>query len=104
MKLKYIKIEQINNYFNVYFTDDFYTYTTPFYHNESYFNIMYRIFGLLPQDFYHFIGTTYHATFEPCFFMKNVILMHFPTKKDAELFASEADKRLTYFINRGDFT
>ena len=61
----YFKIEQDENKnYEIRMTDKFYSFTYPFYKKDSYFNIFYRLFNLLPKDFYHYIGTTYHAQFQ----------------------------------------
>lgn len=103
MKYTTIAVNDDNTY-SIYFSDAFYTLVKSTYHNESYFNIYYRLFGLLPQDFYHYVGATYNAKFVPCPHLQNLIYMRFTTKQFAELFCKEVDKRITYFANRGDFT
>ena len=43
--------------YTIVMTDEFYKYCQPLYEKGSYFNIVYRLFGLLPQDFYHAMQT-----------------------------------------------
>lgn len=102
--MKYVKIEEVENMYALYFTDAFYEIASPLYHNESYFNIYYRLFGLLPKDFYTYIGSEYHAIFIPCSFLQDFVYTRFKTKQDITIFAAEVDKRLQYFVNRGDFS
>ena len=54
----YFKVEQDNDTYVIKMTDKFYKYTLPYF-NQSYFNILYRLFNLLPKDFYHYIGYKY---------------------------------------------
>ena len=45
----YFKIEQDENKnFEIKMTDKFYSYTQPFYKKDSFFNIFYSLFNLLP--------------------------------------------------------
>ena len=99
----YTRIEQMDdNLYSIYFTDKFYEIFRPYYTGGSYFNILYRIFGLLPQDFYHMIGKQYNAIFKPSTVLKNHIHTRFK-KEDALNLCKEIDARLQYCISREDF-
>ena len=102
MKLTRIVTNDDNTY-SLYFDEDFYKYFNPYYVKSSYYNILYRIFGLLPQDFYHYIGATYNAQFKPSPIIKGFIYTQFKNKNDIIQFANEVDKRLTQIIKREDF-
>lgn len=69
----------------------------------SYYNILYRLFGLLPQDFYHYLNKQYNASFQPNPYVKCHIRVQFKNKQDAINLANEIDRRIKYFVNRGDF-
>ena len=102
--MKYTRIVQNEDKsYSVYFNDDFYTIFYQYYDGDSYFNVVYRLFGLLPQDFYHYIGATYHAYFKPSKYLSNFIYTLFKEKNDAIKFANEIDNRIEYCVKRGDF-
>ena len=102
--MSYTRIEQNpDKTYSLYFNDNFYTIFTPYYRSGSYYTILYRLFGLLPQDFYHYAGATYHATFKPSPHLKSNIYMLFSNKNDIMAFANEIDKRISYCVKRGDF-
>jgi hypothetical protein len=99
----YFKIEQDENKnYEVRMTEKFYKYACPFYKKDSYFNIFYRLFNLLPKDFYHYIGTTYHAQFQKSKYIRHVH-MTFKNEKDAKNFCNELNRRFHYCVERGDF-
>ena len=64
--IKYIQIvEAEDKLYLIYFSPKFYDLFDLFYKPEgSYYNILYRLFGLLPQDFYHMLAKEYHAIFQ----------------------------------------
>lgn len=102
--MKYTRIVQNEDKsYSIYFDDDFYTIFYQYYEGDSYFNIVYRLFGLLPQDFYHYVGATYNAYFKPSKYVNGFIYTLFKEKKDAIKFANEIDKRIDYCVKRGDF-
>lgn len=99
----YTKLEQMDdNLYSIYFTDKFYTIFRPYYKDGSYFNILYRLFNLLPQDYYHMIGKEYNAIFKPSSVLKNHIYIRFK-KEDGIKLCAEIDRRLQYCIDREDF-
>ena len=69
----------------------------------TYHTIIYRLFGLLPQDFYHYLAQEYHAIFQRSPYLKSYIRVKFSKQTDAIRFAQEIETRLKYFIDRGDF-
>ena len=97
----YFRIEENENKYTIKMTDKFYEYMTPYFH-QSYFNIMYRLFNLLPRDFYHYVGYTYHASFQKSKYI-NFIYMYFESIKDAKEFCKELNKRFQYCVDRKDF-
>ena len=98
----YFKVEQDNDIYVIMMTDKFYKYTLPYF-NDSYFNIMYRLFNLLPKDFYHYVGFKYKAQFQKSKYLSNFVKMSFKEKENAETFCKEVNRRFQYCINRGDF-
>ena len=102
--MNFTRIEQEDDgLYSVYFSDLFYDYFSPYYnHLGSYFNIFYRLFDLLPQDFYHMVGSNYNAIFKPNPALQQQIYMRFK-KTDAEKFCNEINSRIQYCINLGDF-
>lgn len=102
MKLTRIEQNEDKSY-SLYFDEDFYKYFYKYYTKSSYYNILYRIFGLLPQDFYHYIGTAYNAHFKPSPLLHDFIYTFFTDKESAITFANEVDRRLAYIISREDF-
>ena len=76
----YFKVEQDNDVYVIMMTDKFYNYTLPYY-NDSYNNIMYRLFNLLPKDFYHYIGFKYKAQFKKSQYLSNFVKMSFKRKE-----------------------
>ena len=98
----YFKVEQDENQFMIMMTDNFYKHTKPYFH-ESYFNIMYRLFNLLPKDFYHYIGFKYKAQFQKSKYLSNFVKMSFKLEKDAKEFCKELNRRFHYCVERGDF-
>lgn len=102
--MKYTKIEvNDNETYSIYFTNKFYDIFTPYYQCGSYFNILYRLFGLLPQDFYHMAAQSYNATFQPNPYVKKHIRMQFKNKADAIKLCNEIDSRISYFTSREGF-
>ena len=102
--MSYIEILQNDNKtYSFHFSSEFYKIFEPYYQGDSYFNILYRLFGLLPQDFYHMLGSTYHATFSPSKLVSFVIHTEFPNKTDIINFANEVDKRINYLLKSADF-
>ena len=97
----YFKVEQDNDIFDIKMTEKFYKLTSRYF-NDSYFNIFYRLFNLLPKDFYHYIGTTYHAQFQKSKYIRHVH-MTFKNEKDAKDFCKELNRRFQYCVERGDF-
>ena len=102
MKLTRIEQNEDKTY-SLYFDEDFYRHFSQYYIKSSYYNILYRIFGLLPQDFYHYIGATYNASFKPSPNLHDFIYTLFINKSDAIAFSNEVNKRLTQIISREDF-
>lgn len=102
MKLTRVEQNEDKTY-TFHFDEDFYKYFSKYYKKHSYFNILYRIFGLLPQDFYHYIGNTFKAHFKPSPYLHSLIYTYFINKEDAIAFTNEIDKRLTQIISREDF-
>lgn len=102
--MSYTRI-QINDdkTYSVFWSDAFYPLFHPYYIRGSYFNVMYRLFGLLPRDFYHYIGATYNATFRKSPVLANYIYVRFNKQSDAERFAAEVNHRIEYCVKRGDF-
>ena len=99
----YFEIEQDKDKnYEIKMTDKFYNYMLPFYKKDSYFNIFYRLFNLLPKDFYHYIGTTYHAQFQRNKYIRYV-KMSFKDEKNAKKFFKELNRRFQYCVERGDF-
>ena len=99
----YFKIEQDENKnYEVKMTEKCYEYAYPFYKKDSYFNIFYRLFNLLPNDFYHYIGVQYHAQFQKSKYIRYV-KMSFKKEEDAKDFCKELNRRFHYCIIRGDF-
>lgn len=100
--MKYIKVEEsFGGGYELFFTNEFYKVFSPYYnHKNSYFNMMFKVFGLLPQDFYHYVGSNYGASFRPHKYVKKHITMFWEDKKKATLFAQEVDKRITYFARQ----
>lgn len=92
-----------NNTYHVRFTSEFINLFKPYCTRGSYINILYRLFGLLPQDFYHYLHNQYNASFQPNPYIKRHIRVQFKNKQDAIQFANEIDNRIKYFVNRGDF-
>ena len=99
----YFKIEQDENKnYEIRMTEKFYNFTQSFYRKDSYFNIFYRLFNLLPKDFYHYIGTHYNAQFQKSKYIRH-IHMTFKNEKDAKNFCKELNRRFHYCVERGDF-
>ena len=101
--MKYFKVERNEHeHFEVKLTEQFYELVYPFYKKDSYFNIFYRLFNLLPKDFYHYVGYKYHAVFQKSKYIKFVKMM-FKTKEEANVFCKEINRRLQYCVDREDF-
>lgn len=98
----YFKVEQDNDIYVIMMTDKFYNYTLPYY-NDSYNNIMYRLFNLLPKDFYHYVGYKYKAQFKKSQYLSNFVKMSFKEKENANIFCKEINRRFHYCVLRGDF-
>ena len=98
----YFKVEQDEENFIIYMNDKFYEYCGKYSKNESFFNITYRLFNLLPKDFYHYVGYKYNASFKKCDFLY-FVKMFFKEKKDAQAFCKELNRRFQYCVDRGDF-
>ena len=102
--MSYVKIEQNEDFtFSIAFTEKFYEVFEKYYKGGSYFNILFRLFGMLPQDFYHYVDAVYGASFKPSKFLMNFIHMSFKVKDNAIRFADEIDRRIKYCVDRGDF-
>ena len=100
----YTKVDTNEDFtYTVFFTQPFYDIFEKYYTHGSYVTLLYRLFGMLPQDFYHYIGAQYHATFKPSPYVENLIYVRFKNKNDAINYANEIDRRITYCFNRGDF-
>ncbi len=100
--MKYIKIEQnFDGNYELRYTNAFYDIFMPLYkgHN-SYWNVMFRVFGLLPRDFYHYVGAHYGASFQPHKYIRKHITMFWTDKKKAETFARELDSRIDYAVRQ----
>lgn len=98
----YFYIEEDENKYSIKMTENFYKYTTPYFH-QSYFNIMYRLFDLMPRDFYHYVGYTYHAVFQKSKYI-NFIHMYFENINDAKQFCKELNLRFQYCVDREYFS
>lgn len=99
----YFKIEQDENKnYEIKMTEKFYNYTQSFYKKDSYFNIFYRLFNLLPQDFYHYVGARYQAQFQKSKYIYH-IKMSFKMEQNAKDFCKELNRRFHYCVTRGDF-
>ena len=99
----YFKIEQDENKnYEIRMTEKFYNFTQSFYKKDSYFNIFYRLFNLLPKDFYHYVSVYYNAQFQKSKYIRH-IHMTFKNEKDAKNFCKELNRRFHYCVERGDF-
>lgn len=98
----YFRVEQDGEAFTFVMTKKFYDYAYPYF-NQSYLNILYRLFNLLPKDFYHYIGYKYHAQYQKSKNIPDFIRMSFKTEADAKAFCKEANRRFKYCVDRGDF-
>lgn len=92
-----------NDTYYIRFTHEFINLFKQYCTGGSYVTILYRLFGLLPQDFYHYLNKEYNATFQPNPYIKRHIRVQFKNKTDVIKYANEIDKRIKYFIDRGDF-
>lgn len=102
--MSYTWIKQNDNKtYSVFFDDEFYKLFHQYYIKGSYENVLYRLFGLLPQDFYHYVGATFHASYRPSQSLHSLIYMEFINRKDAIMFANEIDRRITYCKAHGVF-
>lgn len=99
----YFRIEQNEdkNYL-LKMTNKFYELCQPYF-NNSYYNILFRLFNLLPQDFYHYVGAYYHAQFQKHKYLSSFVQMSFTKEQDAKNFCKECNSRLHYCVQRGDF-
>ena len=97
MRYTWIRTNDDNTY-SIMFDDPFYEIFYPYYEGNSYFNIMFRLYGLLPQDFFHYVGAQFNAYFKPSKYVPNTVNMYFKTKKDINAFAKDIDTRLSYLI------
>ena len=93
-----------NKTYGIRMTNKFYSYTEKFYCGDSYYNMMFRLFGLLPKDFFHYISSKYNAKFEEHPSLKNYIRTVFTNKEDAEKLCRELNRRFQICVKRGDFS
>lgn len=101
----YTELDQYDNgTYYIRFTHAFINLFKEYCTGGTYHTILYRLFGLLPQDFYHYLNTQYNASFQPNPYIKRHIRTQFKNKNDAIKFANEIDRRIKYFIDKGDFT
>lgn len=92
--MKYFIIDkEEDNTYTIWFSDAFYKLFHPYYKGGSYWNVMYRLWGLKPRDFYHYCGFKYNAYFKPSDCIRHV-KMFFLDKKSAETFCEEAERRI----------
>ena len=101
--IKYVKMDTntINSQWSIYFTAEFYNKFHQYYnHDGSYFNILYRVFGILPQDFYHMAAAVYNASFILNPYYKKHVLMVFKNKNDGERLCKEINTRLSHYEGR----
>ena len=103
--MKYLEArENTNKTYSIQFTNHFYDIFRPYIQKGgSYFNVLYRLFGMLPQDFYHYIGSTYHATFKRSNLIKDIIYVEFSDKTDVQSFIKEIEGRLNFCEKAGFF-
>lgn len=80
------------------FTPTFYDTMLPYYRGDSYWNVVYRLFGLLPQDFYHYCGYTYKALFRPSTNIRYVY-MYWTDKEGAGTLCRELNRRMEVALN-----
>lgn len=98
MKNFYIEKWEEDNNFHIHFTDELYAKLRPFYDNSgrnSYFSLYFRMFGLLPYNFFQYVQVTFHARIK----LDKVLhfsAFSFPAKNDAEAFVTELEKRITW--------
>lgn len=88
----YFYVEENDKIYSIRMTEEFYNLTYTYFH-DSYFNIFYRLFDLLPQDFYHYVGAKYHAYFKKSDCLANFVKMYFKNKVDAQNFCAEVNRR-----------
>lgn len=102
--MKYTIINQNEDKtYSIAFDEDFYKIFRPYYKGDSYFNILYRLYGLLPKNFYHYIGTKFNAHYKPSPYLHSLIYMYFTNKEDAINFADDIDYRLNYLVKKENF-
>ena len=68
----------------------------------SYYNIIPRLFDLLPQDYYHYVAATYNAKLIKSVYF-SAIYIYFSTLEDAKALCSELNRRFEICVSRGDF-
>ena len=97
----YYRIEEYEGKYYIKMTDKFYSLTVKYF-AHSYLNLMYRLFNMLPRDFYHYVGFVYNASFQKNKYI-NFINMFFEKEDDAKEFCKELNKRFQYCVDRKDF-
>lgn len=94
----FFKVEENDDKtYSIAFTDTFYKKMTPYYRGGSYWNVLYRLFNMLPQDFYHYVGFAYGASFKKSDCIRNVRML-WNDKENAKKFCDDANKRFMGII------
>lgn len=88
---------EIKNAYTVRLSNEFYKYVTPYYKGDSYWNIVYRLYNLLPYDFYHYISSVYHAHYRKMDKIRWFKIL-FYDKKDCEAFCRDLNTRMEYCV------
>lgn len=95
--------EVVDGNYTIGMTDLFYKYMLPYYKGDSYFNVLYRLFGLVPQDFYHYISYKYKAHFRKHPTFTKFAYTFFINEQDANMFCREINKRFDYCVKHSYF-
>ena len=95
------KDDELNAY-TIRMTERFYDYAYDYYVNDSYWNIVYRLFNLSPYDFYHYASYAYGARYKKSRSI-HWFKMFFLDKKSAENFCKELNRRMSFCVEHKYF-
>ena len=93
--------DNLDGTFSVKMTEEFYKYIS--FNGHSYFDILYKLFGLYPRDFYHYVGAQDNAWFKKGS-IPSFNLMYIKNITDCEALCKELNNRFDYCVKNNYIT
>lgn len=95
--------DSTGDYFVVGMTNNFYRIMNKYYDGGSYHDVCFRLFGLLPGEYYKYISATYGAKLRRYDNSQRYVRVLFSNRNEAQALIKELNERMSYCVKMGFF-